>query len=379
MSLTRCFADIDQRVIKQSLTPEDGALLKKYLSEQSAIRSMADQSILTEYQSLIPWSQALSLSNCSITDIYAARNSFKNRKQNTQRVYIVIGKRFFIWRFEGDEETIKKIRAMKVPPPDRMTKTASQMLTPETIDLIVKGARNTRDRAMLSMLYDGGFRPKEIISLTWKDIKVEPHGTIINTDEKTGAPRRVLLVNSAGYLAQWRQDYPGLTSGSSYVFVTISKPHTQIKYRSFRAILKRSCTRAGLDKDKIHLYLFRHSHITACQENGLSDGVNKLIHWGNQHTNMLSTYAHISDTKMDDAVLEMQGIKRERKVRGPAIKPIQCPKCNIVNPTGSVACYGCGMPLTDSAMLEMERVKAAMSPDDMIAFWQWRKDNPAVK
>ncbi|MCK9591833.1 MAG: site-specific integrase [Methanoregula sp.] len=346
MSLSRCYADIDKRVVKEYLTAADAKILKKYLSEQAAIRSMADQSIITEYNSIIPWTKQLSLSTCSIDDVYRVRNTFKALKQNTQRTYIITGKRFFLWRFAKQKGICEKIKAIKTPGPDRMTKTASQMLTQETIDKIVRACRYPRDRAMLAMLYDGGFRPKEIITLEWGDIKVLPHGAIVNTNVKTGAPRRVLLVNSAGYLAQWRQDYPGTPEGKNLVFVHLDAPHRPFQYRGFRGLLKRALERAQLDP-KITLYLFRHSHITAMQESGIPDGMNKLIHWGNQRTGMLATYAHISDSTMDEIILEHAGIKREQKVRGPAIRPIECPKCSIINPTGSLECYACGFPLKE--------------------------------
>lgn len=358
MSLSRCFSDMEKRVSKGSLLPKDAELLKKYLSEQAAIRSMADQSILTEYNSIMPWVKHLSLSSCTMDDIYTAINAFKPLKQNTVRTYLVNGKRFFLWKFAKNKKICEKLSAIKVPGPDRMTKVASQMLPHETIDKIVKACKHTRDRAMLSMLYDGGFRPKEIVTLTWEDIKVMQHGTVVNTNKKTGMPRRILLVNSAGYLAQWKQDYPGVAEGNNLVFLQLDAPHRPLHYRGFRSLLKRALERSGLDKN-ITLYLFRHSHITACQEQGLSDGINKLIHWGNQSTNMLSTYAHLSDNTVDDAVLELSGLKRERKVRGPAIKPIECPKCGIVNPTGSQACYSCGKAFTE---------QADMDKDDFIRF-----------
>jgi len=375
MSLVRCNGDIDRRIGDGSLTIKDADMIKRYLAEQKAVRNLSDQSILTEYNSITPWTKQLSLFSCTIDDIYTARNTFAELKQNTQRTYIAAGKRFFLWKFQKNKSIVLKINAIRIPPPDRMTKTASQMLTQETIDQIVRASGRTRDRAMLSMLYDGGFRPKEIISLTWKDIKVMPHGTVINTDKKTGAPRRVLLVNSAGYLAQWKQDYPGIPEGENLVFVQLDAPHSPLAYRGFRSLLKRALERAGMDKN-ITLYLFRHSHITACQEQGLSDGINKLIHWGNQRTNMLSTYAHLSDQAMDDAVLDLAGLKREKKVRGPAIKPIECPKCSVVNPTGSQACYSCGFPLSDNVVLQIEKAKAAMTPDDFIRYWTWVKEHP---
>jgi integrase/recombinase XerD len=81
----------------------------------------------------------------TISDLYegiAKMRSCKVRghtiKQNTTYDYIRFLKRFYKWMIENEYSTVsaKKIKEIKTPQIDRMTKTTSQMLTEEEISAI---------------------------------------------------------------------------------------------------------------------------------------------------------------------------------------------------------------------------------------------------
>ncbi len=63
----------------------------------------------------------------------------------------------------------KKIRRIKSPPRDTMTKRAADLLTPKEIQTLLDACIWSRDRALLMTLYEGGFRVGEIAQLTWGD------------------------------------------------------------------------------------------------------------------------------------------------------------------------------------------------------------------
>jgi integrase len=71
------------------------------------------------------------------------------------------------------------------------------------------------------MLYDGGFRTKEMVMMSWKDLNFDvPYMVTARTDKKTGTPRKVLLTACQEYLTAWRNEYPGKPVGNNPVFVT---------------------------------------------------------------------------------------------------------------------------------------------------------------
>jgi len=88
----------------------------------------------------------------------------------------------------------------------------------------------SRDRALISMLYEGGFRVKELGTLTWEQVTFDDHGLIVNVNMKTEKPRYVRMVASAPLLAQWKNDYPCAISPQGMVF--ISNLRRPLKYDS---------------------------------------------------------------------------------------------------------------------------------------------------
>ena len=89
-----------------------------------------------------------------------------------------------------------------------MTKTAGQMLTEDEVRAMIDACQTSRDRAIIATLYEGGFRVQELGTLTWAQVKFDDYGTVVNVDEKTGAPRYIRLVTATQYLIQWKNDFP---------------------------------------------------------------------------------------------------------------------------------------------------------------------------
>jgi integrase len=54
--------------------------------------------------------------------------------------------------------TESKIRKLRTPPKDTMTKVAADLLTPDEITAMVKACTRPMSRALIMMLYEGGFR-----------------------------------------------------------------------------------------------------------------------------------------------------------------------------------------------------------------------------
>ena len=84
---------------------------------------------------------------------------------------------------------------------------------------------------------------------------------------------------------------------------------------------------------------------------GMGESIVKQVAWGNQSTNMLATYNHITNETIMDAVAEKYGIKKpETREEKKVFEPIQCPTCGKVNPPGTKYCGECMQPLTEEAI-----------------------------
>jgi site-specific recombinase XerD len=345
------------------ITQSDADLILEHLYERQAQRGISDETVRTSasYIALLR-DHTPEFEQCTTADVMKAVAAIRrlHLRPNTERKYILHIKQFFAWLDERGiaEIDISKIDKVKAPPAEWVTKTPEQMLTINEVQRIIGACRNSRDRAMLAVLYEGALRPIEITKMNWKQIEFDRYGAKLTTDGKTGKRRHIRLLMSAQYLAVWQADYPGGASPDAPIFVRLRGSPAKMTRGAMRKVIERAAKRAGVEKP-IHPYLFRHSRITHWVETGLSESVIKLQSWGDLKSPMLATYAHVSDAAIDKAVLEHAGIRR-REERREEPKPVQCPQCDTVNAPNSPACYVCGCPLTRGAKYTVEMLLAAM-------------------
>lgn len=89
-------------------------------------------------------------------------------------------------------------------------KLPKDLLTKEDIQKQIEAAKNPRDKALISLLYETGARIGEIIDLTVGDIEDRQHGKKVVIDGKTGA-RRLPLVESVPHINNWLAKHPNPT------------------------------------------------------------------------------------------------------------------------------------------------------------------------
>ena len=258
-----------------------------------------------------------------------------------------------------------RLNKIKVPAVDMLTKEASGMLSEDEIKKIIEKCGRVRDRAFFAMLYEGGFRPVELVRLTWKEITFDEYGAVVSPSAKTKRARYVRLISSVPYIAAWRVEHPLCARDNDPVFVTLPKPHGKLEYLGMKDVLKRAVKLAGIKKP-ISLYTFRHSRVTNMLEQEIPESVIKLQHWGGLSTNMLATYGHMSNNSTDEILLKHAGVKRGRP-KGPSVMSArQCPHCQTVNAPTSDFCGRCGRSLTAEAESEIDEVRRfAKSPEKL--------------
>lgn len=359
-----------------SLESQD--LISKYrlylLNDCGVARNSAKSNLNIIYS----WSRFLDVATMTTDDILRAKIALEDTglKQNTRRVYISKFFRFSRWCYENGNKNIDVDRLMKIKIPRRdwNTRTAEGMLTPDEVNIIIQTSRSPRDRAIFTLLYEGGFRPVEVVRLTWGQVKFDEYGVIINVSDKTGIARYIRLIASKELLARWKDATPGPTGPTDPVFVKIHKPYDAIHYNLVWTILRDLVKQAKIDKP-VSPYLFRHSRITHMIEQEIPESVVKMQHWGNMRTGMLATYTHLTGNHIDEVLLDRAGIRRSEKRRDKnAMSPSQCPRCNYINPPTSQFCSTCGMSLTEDQRSKEETIRRIMSDTDLLVEYAlWRK------
>jgi len=215
---------------------------------------------------------------------------------------------------------------------------------------------NSRDRALMSLLYETGARIGEISSMRIKDVFFDEYGARVwfplqDTSVKKHK-RGVRVVFSSSYLAEWLNDHPLKEDPDAPLWIKMTgkdrlKP---INYDDIRRQLKRIAERAGVGK-RIYPHLFRHTKATRLLSRMSETLTSKYLGWV-LGSKMVKVYAHLADEDVDNAILEMHGIRQ--KEGSVDLEVRQCPRCTFVNPAENRFCSRCGLPLTQEAFQEVE-------------------------
>ncbi len=299
----------------------------------------------------------------AIEDIY---NGIKNLKdaivdghpysQNTIRDDISALKKFYLWMIKKGFSSIPKedIKEIKVPGGNTMTKVAGQMLTDEEIHAMISVCNRSIDRAIISVLFEGGLRIKELAMLTWDQVSFEKTNVVLNVNVKTGKPRHIPLFFARPYLAAWKADYPYTPEGDAFVFIGEIKMQP-MRYQSLFKRIRVLAVRAGITK-KVTPHVFRHSRITQLMRQKVREYSIREIGWGNQSTKMLATYAHLTNADIVSELSELNGIEPEPIPDNLALTLRQCPRCAVMNAPTANYCASCGVPLTPDAKVTIDEL-----------------------
>ena len=366
----------DKKILPK-LTQDDVDLIKMFLSEIEVTSETLTVKRKYKYAYvLVHWRAYIGeyRKNTSaelykgISALKETKDGFGNPRYSTHTLADYVGflKRFYLWLIDNKYSEIeeKKVRKIKRPAVTLMTKTAEQLLTEEEVRKMIESCTNSRDRAILATMYEGGFRIGEIASLHWHQLKFNEWNVAVNVDNKTRKPRYIPLIMARPYLATWRNDYPGSIMDSGHVFLTFGQ-NEALTYCGFRKQLDKIARSAGITKH-VTPHIFRHSRITHLIRKGFGESMIKLMMWGDINSDMFKAYAHLTNNDLDEEVALHAGITLpDQKNKSKALEPRQCMSCYLINEPGVNFCGNCGMPLTPEAGNRLTEAKqqARLLPD----------------
>ena len=231
-------------------------------------------------------------------------------------------------------------------------KLPKDLLTKEEIQQQIEAAKNPRDKAFISLLYETGARIGEVIDLTVGDIEDRDHGKKVIIDGKTG-PRRLPLVECVPYLNSWLSKHPNPEKDNPlWCKIQQGDPEDELGYRYIREkILKKNMERAGIDKDS-NPHHYRHSRASHLA-NELKEA--QLCEWFGwvQGSDVPARYVHLSGRDMDNAYDQMHGLyEPDDDEDTPDV--IECPRCQELNEPEAAFCMRCGFAIDQETAGELE-------------------------
>ncbi len=255
-------------------------------------------------------------------------------------------KKFFKWL--GSEETVNWFSIGKYE-----TKVTPQdLISEEEFHRMMNSCMNSRDRAMLSLLYETGARIGEIGAMRIKDISFDEYGAIIWLPKSKTIRRKIRVIYSSRYLAEWLSDHPLKDDPEAPLWIKLTGKNvfSGMEYADIRNQIKKIARRAGINK-RIYPHLFRHTRATKLLAKVPESIGAKYLGWV-PGSDMVKVYVHLSSEDVDEAILKLHGIKTDGDRKDLEVK--QCPRCLQVNPAESRFCSRCGLPLNEEALKEVE-------------------------
>jgi ribosomal protein L37E len=154
-------------------------------------------------------------------------------------------------------------------------------------------------------------------------------------------------------LLEWLTLHPRRSDPTAPLWCSLATNYKgeRLSYRHFRLIIKRLAKNAGLRK-AVWPYIFRHTTLTALAKVFTEARLEQYAGWVHG-SKMSSRYVHFSARDLEDAVLELHGIKSpEKSVELP--KLIACPRCGESNAVGTTRCTECGYVLDKNFATKIE-------------------------
>lgn len=263
----------------------------------------------------------------------------------------------------------------KIQEPDPLDK--------EAIEKIINECKNDRDKAMYKLLYEGGLRAGELMSLQIQDLKFSDKGVKVRVNGKTGG-RTVLVVESERYLRNWLEKHPFSDRPKAPLWTKIQRTEgktpeeAKLGYDHMRLNLKEKSIEAevrtyqdGWKKDQdgnfkrdengekipnmetdVYPHLFRHSRATHLATELTEAAMKEYFGW-TQNSDMPQVYIHLSGRDIDNEIMKIYGVEAEEE------EPTKrtCQRCFKSYKGGENFCPRCGAPFDDENALTVKEVK----------------------
>lgn len=289
-----------------------------------------------------------------------------NYKDWTKHDFKVAIKRFWKWLKKTEDIYPDEVRWIRTTLKNRYSRLPEDLLTQEEVKKMIEAADNIRDKALIAVLYESGCRAGELLNMRFKDVSFDEPTCSIKLHGKTG-DRRVLLVSSTPYLANWIAHAPNKGDPNAPVWVSIgTRNHWRpLKYNSLRERLKAVARKAGIKK-QVNPHNFRHSRATHLANKLTEAQMCAYLGWA-QGSDMPRVYVHLSGRDVDSAILEMHGLKKKEESREESLKFKECPICGKANEFEAKICVRCARPLDLQSALEIrekeKRILRMLTPE----------------
>jgi site-specific recombinase XerD len=131
---------------------------------------------------------------------------------------------------------------------------------------LLEAPRRMRDRLILKLLYETGMRVGEMTALSIGDVDLEAGEITIQEAKRHEEGRKVPIVNS--WTRAMLRDYIG-TRKNKRDSLFVSNKRGQLSRRQVERLVSNYASKVGIDKDKRHPHVLRHTHAVHALKSGI--------------------------------------------------------------------------------------------------------------
>jgi integrase len=188
-------------------------------------------------------------------------------------------------------------------------KLPEEILSVEEVAKMIMHTKTVRDRAILTLLYDSGCRPSELLNLKLKDLTIEDSSLVVTFNGKTGMRKIPIIttLNSIKFLKEWLLIHEGRENPEEYLF------NESKTIERLNQIVKECAQKAGIKK-RVYSYIMRHSRATFLAKLLTEQELKVYMGW-NMASKMVEVYVHLSGRDLQPKVAELNKVNNRDGIR----------------------------------------------------------------
>ena len=261
-----------------------------------------------------------------------------------------------------------EVSRMNIKEPNKL-RDAHTIPTDQEMEFLCNAAVSPRDKAYIEMSREHGERIGGLGTRQIKHVRFDQIGAVVTIHDKTFKGEPVRYIASTIYLRQWLEKHPFKNDPEAPLWVDMTKlPRCiPLNYHGFKAIIRRLIERHNRNAQKFGLlqinknittHLFRYYAQTRDERQGMPRTIMCKLRGWTSASKQPEKYARLTTDDVDEYLQKKAGL--EVKGRGNPDKPVKCLRCKEINPVKSTYCLKCGLPMSGTAVIEMEDMMKKM-------------------
>lgn len=193
--------------------------------------------------------------------------------------------------------------------PPRKARALPKTLSSEEVSRLIDAAESARDKALLELLYGGGFRVSELVSLPLRAAPKNGQSHIVV--EGKGGKERIIVIGApalaalaahiAARAAHLPKDVHRREKAERWMFPSQSAADGKLTRRRVAQILEQAAMRAGLDPARVSPHVLRHAFATHLVEGGADLRVVQTL-LGHADIATTQIYTHVATERLKTLV-----------------------------------------------------------------------------